>query len=107
MTDNAKLRRLLRDAAERGIAYRESASVRNVAPSPEAVVGAAQFIEPMPVEGTDDESVIAMLDEVGSPATVMMAGPRYFGFVIGGSLPVTVATNWLSTAWDQTSVCTK
>jgi len=32
---------------------------------------------------------------------VMMTGPRYFGFVIGGSLPVTVATNWLTTAWDQ------
>lgn len=55
----------------------------------------------MPVDGTDDESVLAMLDDIGSPATMMMAGPRFFGFVIGGSLPVTVATNWLTTAWDQ------
>ena len=30
-----------------------------------------------------------------------MAGPRFFGFVIGGALPVTVAANWLATAWDQ------
>jgi glutamate/tyrosine decarboxylase-like PLP-dependent enzyme len=30
-----------------------------------------------------------------------MAGPRFFGFVIGGALPVTVASNWLATAWDQ------
>src|SRR5262245_49900424 len=30
-----------------------------------------------------------------------MAGPRFFGFVIGGSLPVAVAANWLATAWDQ------
>jgi glutamate/tyrosine decarboxylase-like PLP-dependent enzyme len=30
-----------------------------------------------------------------------MAGPRFFGFVIGGALPVTVASNWLTTAWDQ------
>jgi glutamate/tyrosine decarboxylase-like PLP-dependent enzyme len=30
-----------------------------------------------------------------------MAGPRFFGFVIGGSLPVTVAANWLAGAWDQ------
>ncbi len=29
------------------------------------------------------------------------AGGRFFGFVIGGSLPVTVAANWLATAWDQ------
>ena len=49
----------------------------------------------------NDLDVMALLDRVGSPATVSMAGPRYFGFVIGGSLPVTVATNWLSTAWDQ------
>jgi glutamate/tyrosine decarboxylase-like PLP-dependent enzyme len=101
MPDNSKLRRLLIDAAERGVAYRESATERPVAPTPEAVVGATKFIEPMPVDGTNDESVLAMLDEVGSPATIMMAGPRFFGFVIGGSLPVTVATNWLTTAWDQ------
>ena len=33
-----------------------------------------------------------------------MAGPRFFGFVIGGSMPVSVATNWLTTAWDQNVV---
>ena len=32
-----------------------------------------------------------------------MAGPRFFGFVLGGSLPVTVAANWLASAWDQNS----
>jgi glutamate/tyrosine decarboxylase-like PLP-dependent enzyme len=45
--------------------------------------------------------VIRLLDEVGSPATMATAGGRFFGFVIGGTLPVTVAANWLATAWDQ------
>jgi glutamate/tyrosine decarboxylase-like PLP-dependent enzyme len=45
--------------------------------------------------------VIAELDEIGSPATMASAGKRFFGFVTGGSLPVTVAANWLATAWDQ------
>jgi glutamate/tyrosine decarboxylase-like PLP-dependent enzyme len=42
-----------------------------------------------------------MLDEIGSPATMGIAGPRFFGFVIGGTLPVTLASNWLAGAWDQ------
>jgi glutamate/tyrosine decarboxylase-like PLP-dependent enzyme len=41
------------------------------------------------------------LHEIGSPATVASTGGRYFGFVIGGALPVTVAVSWLATAWDQ------
>lgn len=101
MTDNSKLRSLLIDAAERGVAYRDSGAERHVAPQPDAVAAARQFVEAMPSAGSDPKDVLAMLDEVGSPATVMMTGPRYFGFVIGGSLPVTVATNWLTTAWDQ------
>ncbi len=101
MPEKSDLHTLLMDAAKRGVAYRESGVSRRVAPSPEAVAAAAKFVEPMPDTGTHEEQVLAMLDDIGSPATVMMTGPRYFGFVIGGSLPVTVATNWLATAWDQ------
>ena len=101
MPDKSTLRNLLADAAQRGIAYREHGAERHVAPTPDAVDAISKFVEPMPVDGCADSDVLAMLDDVGSPATVMMTGPRYFGFVIGGSLPVTVATNWLSTAWDQ------
>jgi glutamate/tyrosine decarboxylase-like PLP-dependent enzyme len=55
----------------------------------------------MPEGPTPAEEVIDVLDRVGSPGTMAMAGPRFFGFVIGGSMPVTVAANWLATAWDQ------
>jgi glutamate/tyrosine decarboxylase-like PLP-dependent enzyme len=47
---------------------------------------------------------LRILDEVGSPATIASAGGRYFGLVIGGALPVTVAANWIATAWDQNAV---
>jgi len=102
--NNDKTRALLEDAAQRGIAYRQSCDRRAVAPSAEAIDAVSRFVEPLPENGTPAEEVLALLDEVGSPATVAMAGPRFFGFVIGGSMPVSVATNWLATAWDQNVV---
>jgi glutamate/tyrosine decarboxylase-like PLP-dependent enzyme len=45
--------------------------------------------------------VIAMLDDLGSSATMASTSGRYFGFVTGGTLPVTLAANWLAGAWDQ------
>jgi len=104
MSDDNSFRTLLDDAARRGIAYRETVGDRSVAPTPNAVAEVDRFIEPLPENGTDDAETLALLDEVGSPASIVVAGPRFFGFVIGGSLPVTVASNWLSTAWDQ-NVC--
>ncbi len=98
------IRKLLADAAERGIRYRESCGDRSVAPSAEAIAAVPRLIQPLPEDGCPDAEVLALLDEICSPASVAMAGPRFFGFVIGGSLPVTVATNWLGTAWDQNVV---
>jgi len=45
--------------------------------------------------------VLKKLGDVGSPATVATTGGRYFGFVIGGTLPASLAANWLAGAWDQ------
>lgn len=92
---------LLADAAERARRYLEGLAERPVAPSPEAVGALDRFDFPLPGRGLDPSRVLALLDEVGSPATVATAGPRYFGFVIGGAMPVAVAASWLLAAWDQ------
>ena len=97
------MRKLLEAAAERAIRYHESLADRPVAPAPAAVAQLKQFDEPLPEHPTDPETVLQLLDEFGSPATMAMAGPRFFGFVVGGSLPVTLAANWLAGAWDQNS----
>jgi glutamate/tyrosine decarboxylase-like PLP-dependent enzyme len=91
------MRKLLEDSAQR----LESLDARSVAPLPKAVARLSALDEPMPEAPTPPEHVIEQLDETCSPATTAMAGPRFFGFVIGGSLPVTLAANWLAGAWDQ------
>ncbi len=95
------MRPLLEDAAARAIAYLEGLDSRPVAPTPNAINGLSVFEEPLPDQPSNPESVLQLLDRAASPATVATAGGRYFGFVIGGSLPVTVAANWLAAAWDQ------
>jgi glutamate/tyrosine decarboxylase-like PLP-dependent enzyme len=70
-------------------------------PTPEALQRLALLDEPLPEKPTDPHSVLRLLDEIGSPATLATAGGRFFGFVIGSSLPATIAANWLATAWDQ------
>ena len=97
------MRELLENTAQRAISYLENIADRSVAPAAEAVAKLATLDEPLNDGPISAEQVINLLDEVCSPATMAMAGPRFFGFVIGGSLPVTVAANWLAGAWDQNS----
>ncbi|HEU0165650.1 MAG TPA: aminotransferase class V-fold PLP-dependent enzyme [Thermomicrobiales bacterium] len=91
----------LLDAASRAIAYLSTMGERPVAPSVDAVQRLAGFNYPLPSDPTDPATVIRLLDDLGSPATTAMAGPRFFGFVIGGALPTALAANWLAGAWDQ------
>jgi glutamate/tyrosine decarboxylase-like PLP-dependent enzyme len=92
---------LLDDAAHRASRYLESLRSRAVAPAREAIAALAGLERALPDQASTAQAVIAELDELGSPATMASAGGRFFGFVIGGSLPVTVAASWLATAWDQ------
>lgn len=97
------MRSLLESTAQRAITYLEGLEDRSVAPSPEAVTNLELLDEALPEGAMNPEQVLKQLDELCSPATMAMAGPRFFGFVIGGTLPVTLAANWLAGAWDQNS----
>lgn len=94
---------LLHNAAQRATRYLDDLDERSVVPAPEDVSRLALLGGPLPDGPGDPAQTLALLDEIGSPATVASAGGRYFGFVTGGSLPVTVAANWLAAAWDQNS----
>ena len=94
------MRELLIDAAERAIRYLEGLNERAVAPDPIAVAHLAELDSPLPDYPNGAGETLALLDSY-SAATMAMAGPRFFGFVIGGALPATLAANWLAGAWDQ------
>jgi glutamate/tyrosine decarboxylase-like PLP-dependent enzyme len=56
---------------------------------------------PLPEEPQDPLAVIEHLAKAADPGLVASPGPRYFGFVTGGSVPASVAAEWLTAAWDQ------
>jgi len=95
------MRELLLAAAERASRYLDGLDERAVAPDPAAVARLAALDVPLPDGPTAPDAVLRELDELGSPATMAIAGPRFYGFVIGGSLPAALAANWLAGAWDQ------
>ena len=58
----------------------------------------------LPEHGEDPRAVVDALAAAVEPGLVAMGSPRYFGFVIGGSVPAALAADWLTATWDQNVV---
>jgi len=99
-TDN-DVQGLLGDAYTRATRYLQDIETRRVFPSDEDVAALKRLGGSMPMQSEDALDILALLDAVGSPATVATNARRYFGFVNGAALPVCVAAQWLAAAWDQ------
>ncbi|MFC0504285.1 pyridoxal phosphate-dependent decarboxylase family protein [Micromonospora costi] len=93
--------RLFRAAADHAADYRRSLPDRPVgAPLDDAALVDA-FAGPLPSAPSPPEQVLADLLAAAEPGLVASAGPRYFGFVVGGALPAATAADIVAAGWDQ------
>lgn len=83
------------------LAYADAVCDRNVFPTDDAIADLDKFTEVLPRSSGDATAILKFLNQYGSPATVAQTGGRYFGFVDGGVLPVSLAARILADFWDQ------
>jgi glutamate/tyrosine decarboxylase-like PLP-dependent enzyme len=93
----------LRRSLEHALAWLDSVDERRIGPSATADELVAAFGGPLPAEGADPADVVDQLAETAEPGLMAMSSGRFFGWVIGGTLPAGLAADWLVSAWDQNS----
>ncbi|HKU04391.1 MAG TPA: pyridoxal-dependent decarboxylase [Arthrobacter sp.] len=59
------------------------------------------FGGPLPEAGMPAAEVVDYLATHAEPGLMAMPSGRFFGWVIGGTLPAALASDWLVSAWDQ------
>ncbi len=98
---NDEHEQVLHEAAQHSLNWLRSLPKRPVGATATTAELRAALGGPMPERGVAPAQVIGELISGAEPGTVAMSGPRYFGFVIGGSHPAALAADWLTSAWDQ------
>jgi glutamate/tyrosine decarboxylase-like PLP-dependent enzyme len=88
-------------AYQRATAYRSDVTNRQVRPQQSYREMQTRFAAPLPETGSPDSAVIDELADVGEPGLMQITHPRFFGWVMGASSPVSVAADWLASAWGQ------
>ena len=92
---------LLRTAADLACQHLDSVSDRHVGGRASVADLRRALGGPLPEGRSPADRVIRQLVADTGPGIVATPGPRYFGFVTGGALPVAIAADWLVSAWDQ------
>ena len=62
---------------------------------------AGRFDEPLPEEPSDPAATLSQWMERAKQGIVASAGPRFFGFVVGGVTPAALGGDWVASALDQ------
>src|SRR5215210_9417322 len=95
------LQPLLAETSSYATEFLEGLAERRVAPAATAEELRKQLGGPLPDEPHEPRHVVADLADRAEPGLMATPGSRFFGFVIGGSLPAALAADWLTSTWDQ------
>ena len=102
MTDQGEsYEKPLARAVEYARSWLSSLDDRRVGPQASADELAAAFGAHLPDDPSAPEDVVDLLASVAEPGLMAMPSGRFFGWVIGGTLPAALAADWLVSAWDQ------
>jgi glutamate/tyrosine decarboxylase-like PLP-dependent enzyme len=96
-------RELLHQTADHAADFLATLDDRRITPSATLEELRARLGGALPREGLDPRAVIASLVDGVEGGIVGIPSGRYFGFVIGGALPSSLAADWLTSTWDQNS----
>lgn len=91
----------LRVAADRATAFLKDVAELPVGTSADRAALHAALDGPLPEHPSDPLAVLETLAAGAEPGLLGTQSPRFFGFVIGGSHPVALAADWLTSTWDQ------
>ncbi len=94
-------RELLSRTAELAADYLETLDARPIRPERRYREMVALLDRPVPEHPSDPLDVVEELAAVGEPGVMAIGSGRWFGFVAGGALPASLASDWLVSAWDQ------
>ena len=93
--------RALARAAEHANYWLDSVGERPIAPRASADELASVFGDRLPAQGLDPAEVVDLLAAGAEPGLMAIGSGRFYGWVMGGTLPAALAADWLVSTWDQ------
>ncbi len=100
--DLLQLSHLLGTTKEQGLAY-----LHNISERPTSTEQTINGQINLPLDGLGALETLKQFNERLGPVIVSTSGPRFWGFVTGGSTPASIMGDWLTTIYDQNCFSTK